>query len=981
MSLIHRLVALILLAVLPVAGTEAYTQFILLEEREQDVEARAMRLARHVEVEYVRLIESMRHTLTTLAATDSITQAAPGHCQRQLDDLALRYPPHLKIKIADADGTILCSTDPAFVGRSIGDRAYFRDALRDRAFSVGAFGDQVDSAHPAVPFALPAFDAHGGATRVVVAAVSAGWLQEFLDQQPLPPSADAMIADVNGTVLAARSQGAVSVDYPLPAPYMQFLDEPAAGVGHVTGPRGRERVLAYLPVGVAARGLFTAIALDSEASLAPVREAAIRAVLVSTVVVLLAVMAAVWGAHVFLRRPIAALVEATRRWRAGDFATRSRVGGTTELAELGRAFDEMAAHLTEQERMREAAAAAERRMATVLASTTDGIVNIDRAWRFTYLNPRAAALLPGGERLLGREVFGALPELRGSVFERQCRTALETQEQAEFEAFFPPLQAWYSTRAFPSGDGLTLYFQDVTPRRRDEQALALAARQRSEVLAQLNALLENAPVGLIYMDREGRYVRVNAAMARTNGLSEDDHIGRHVRDVMPGLDAALIQEQIDRVFQERRAVADVEFSAVDPAEPGMRLHWLTNWFPVIVDNEVLFAGVVTQDITILRRIESDLRAAKDEAVAANRAKSRFLAAASHDLRQPLQSLFLFRAALERHVTDTAGRHKLDMLAVGLETLKGLLDGLLDVSRLESGAVEPTVSVFPIARLLEEIADSYRPVAEEKGLRFLTSIACDQAVRSDPTLLGRMIRNLVENAIRYTPSGFVSLECHGTDDGCMRIDVIDSGIGIPPEEAPLIFDEFHQVGNPERDRTRGLGLGLSIVRRLSDLLGHPVAVSSRPGHGSRFSVLVRRTEAEPLKAPLRPAAAPGAGRFAVLIDDDPLVLIGLEATLQEFGFDVLASDSTEDALTRLREDGRKPDVVVADYRLRGDEVGTNAVRRIRALFPQPVPGLILTGETGGDTREDAARNGLGILHKPVDPDQLGVALEQQMMAAE
>lgn len=981
MSLIHRIVLLILLAVVPIAGTEVYTQFVLLGERERDVEQRAMRLARHIEVEYTRLGQSVRHTLTTLAATDSISQASAGHCQSQLSELARRYPPYLRIKVADADGTVMCSTDPASIGQSVAKRSYFQDALRDRLFTVGHFGDQLDTTRPAVPFAMPVYSPRSASSRVVIAAVAADWLQDFLDQQPLPTGADAMIADASGTVLAARSHGTISIDYPLPAPYMKFLDEPSSGIGHILGPGGRERVLAYLPLGVAPRGLFAGVALDSQASLAPVRQAGIRAVLLSAAVVLVAVLAAVWGAHVLLRRPMSSLVEATRRWRAGDFATRGKVGSTRELAELGNAFDEMAAHLAEQERTREIAADAERRMAVVLSSTTDGIVNIDRTWRFTYLNPQATTLLPGGQRLLGQEVFATWPELSGSVFERQCRLALETRRPVEFEAFFPPLQAWFSTRAFPSSAGLSLYFQDVTSRRRDEQALALAARQRSELLAQLNALLENAPVGLMYLDRQGRYVRVNAAMARATGLSEDDHIGRHVNDVMPGLDSGLLQANIDRVFSERRAFADVEISHRAPLAPDGQQHWLTSWFPVIAEDEVLFVGVVTQDITVLRRIESDLRAAKDEAEAANRAKSRFLAAASHDLRQPLQSLFLFRAALARHISDDSGRHKLNMLAVGLDTLKGLLDGLLDVSRLESGTIEPTLSVFPVARLLEEIADSYRPVAQEKGLRFALNNSCGEAVRSDATLLGRMVRNLVENAIRYTPSGFVSLECHPTDNGRVRIDVTDTGIGIADDQAALIFEEFHQINNPERDRSRGLGLGLAIVRRLSDLLDHPVTLASTPGQGSRFSVLVHRAEETPPLSKTSQIATPGAGRFAVLIDDDPLVLIGLEATLQEFGFDVLTAGSTEEALKRLREDGRKPDVVVADYRLRGDEVGTEAVRRIRALYRRPVPGLILTGETGSDTREDAARNGLGILHKPVDPDQLGAALEEQMEAVE
>ena len=980
MSLLHRIIVLILLAVLPVAGVEVYTQFVLMQQREQDVEARAMRLVRHIEVEYARLSGGLRHTLMTLAATDIARNEDTPRCQILLEELKPGFPDYLSFHVTDERGTILCSTDHNAIGQSAAAQPYFMEAVLRGAFTEGEFSTLIPDGPLQLPFSVPVLNSDGIATGVVMAAVTTAWLQDFLTKQPLPEAAEAMLANDDGTVLAARSEEAIIVGYPLPTPYLEFLDTTENGIARVIGPRGRDQVLAYLPLKVAPKGLFAAVALDTDTALTPLREAGLRALLLAGVVVLLTVLGAIWGANVFLRRPISDLINATRRWRAGDFTTRSRMGGATELGELGRAFDEMAAHLAEKERTREAAAKAEQRMATVLASTTDGVVNIDRDWRFTYINPNAADVLPGGERLLGQNVFEALPELHGSEFERECRTALATRKPVEFEAFFPPLQAWFAVRAFPSKDGLSLYFQDVTSRRRDEQALALAARQRSELMAQLNALLENAPVGLIYMDRQGRYVRVNAAMARMNGLSEHDHIGRHISDVVPGIDAVAIQGNLYRVFTEHRAISDLEMSGEVATEPGVLRHWLTSWFPVMVEDEVLFAGVVTQDITASRRIEAALRIAKDEAEAANRAKSSFLAAASHDLRQPLQSLFLFRAALDRHVTDAEGRHKFDMLGVGLNTLKGLLDGLLDVSRLESGSVEPCISAFPITPLLEDICDSYRPVAEDKGLRFDATTDCDLAVKSDPILLGRMIRNLVENGIRYTPRGFVRLECHPTDDGHVRIGVVDSGIGIPADQTKLIFDEFHQVGNPERDRTRGLGLGLPIVRRLSELLGHPVAVSTEPDKGSSFSILVPQAS-HPLRAEvIRPATKPGRGRFAVLIEDDALVLIGLQATLEDFGFDVLAAGSSDEALRRLNAEGRRPDVVLTDYRLRGEEVGTHAVRRIRALFKYPVPGLVLTGETGQDTRDDAASNGLGILHKPIDPDRLSDALERLMAPA-
>jgi CheY-like chemotaxis protein len=255
------------------------------------------------------------------------------------------------------------------------------------------------------------------------------------------------------------------------------------------------------------------------------------------------------------------------------------------------------------------------------------------------------------------------------------------------------------------------------------------------------------------------------------------------------------------------------------------------------------------------------------------------------------------------------------------------------------------------------------------------------VHSDQTLLGRLLRNLVENALRYTRQGYIRITCHRVEDR-LRIEVEDTGIGIPPDHLDQIFEEFHQVGNLARDRSQGLGLGLAIVRRIAELLGHRIAVRSQPGEGSTFSIELPLGTEEPahLRAPEAACLGQdGRGRLAVVVDDDALVLESLQAILKEWGYEVVSATDTDQAVARIRERSRPPDIVIADYRLHGGRTGTETILAVRALFDQPIPGVILTGETDLQFLHTAAGHDLGIAHKPVTPRQLSRVLDRHLNA--
>jgi two-component system, sensor histidine kinase len=535
-------------------------------------------------------------------------------------------------------------------------------------------------------------------------------------------------------------------------------------------------------------------------------------------------------------------------------------------------------------------------------------------------------------------------------------------------------------RAVTNGDGTVVGLlgtaQDITDLKLVEQAL----REQAE---NLQAIMEAVPA-IVFLAHDPECRRISgsntayealrvprSANLSLTGIESDKPKGFRV--LIDGCEPSPDQLPVQRAARGEEIRHWEEQVIFDD---GSAL-WLYGHATPLRHDQGHVRGAVAafMDVTALRQAESALRSAKEQAERANVAKSKFLAAASHDLRQPLQSLLLFAALLNEHVGSAKGRDILAHLAQSLTAMKDLLDSLLDISQLDAGVVQPTLEDFSLRSFLEEIAAGFAPVAAAKGLT-LEVTPCTAIVRSDRTLLGRMVRNLVENAIRYTETGRICLLGHRID-GNLRLEVHDTGIGIPPDHLDRVWEEFHQVGNPERNRAQGLGLGLAIVQRLSQLLGHRAAVRSHPGHGSVFSLEVPVSIPETVsRTPFSVPTADGGGQCAMLVDDDPLVLQGLQTTLEAWGYDVLAAASADQALEQLRAAGRRPDVVIADYQLGGGRFGIEAVLRIRALFDGAIPGVILTGETGSAITHAAALDGLVVLHKPVTPQTLNAVLTQQ-----
>jgi signal transduction histidine kinase/ActR/RegA family two-component response regulator len=387
-------------------------------------------------------------------------------------------------------------------------------------------------------------------------------------------------------------------------------------------------------------------------------------------------------------------------------------------------------------------------------------------------------------------------------------------------------------------------------------------------------------------------------------------------------------------------------------------------------------------------LNNQLRAALDEAEAANRAKTRFLASASHDLRQPMHTLSLFGAALTMRPLDEATRQIAIHMNTALQALSAQIDALLDVSKLDAGVVPVNKTTFSLSGFLARLQDEYLPLAGAKGLALTTQCPREAMCETDELLLARIIRNLLENAIKYTPTGQIAIRAHAGEGAAADanadhwvISVEDTGIGIPEAEHQRVFEEFYQLHNPERDRTRGLGLGLSIVRRLAQLLELTIDMSSTPGRGTRFSVMVPKGASAALSGDRATSGLHSteslAGTRVLVLDDEEAVRKGMETLLQAFGCEVRSAGCIAEAVTQCRS--MPPDILLVDLRLRGDENGITAIQQLRSVHPA-LPAILVSGDTAPDRIKDAHDAGIPMLHKPVSVETLHQAITREVVSA-
>lgn len=544
-----------------------------------------------------------------------------------------------------------------------------------------------------------------------------------------------------------------------------------------------------------------------------------------------------------------------------------------------------------------------------------------------------------------------------------------------FDGVVPPSRevetdngAWYTRRIVPYRadddrlEGVVITFADISERRMAERAID-AARSNSD------SIINTISQPLVVLGDELRVISANPAFYNTFLVEPEETVGRELHAVDDGrFDNAGMREFLGRLRHGGRFIEDYRLDIALP-RLGVRL-LLVNALEIreepLAPRKVL---VTLDDITERQRVAEALEAARGVAEQTNLGKSRFLAAASHDLRQPLQTLSLIRGILAKRIKDESGSRLVGKLEETLGAMSGMLNTLLDINQLEAGVVRPEISDFAIGDLLHRLKTefAYHAAAKQLGWRV---VASGLNVRSDPRLLEQMLRNLLANAVKYTERGKVLLGCRRRGDK-LRIEVWDTGIGIAPEQLRAIFQEFHQIDNPARERSRGIGLGLSIVQRIGDLLGNAIDVRSWSGRGSVFAIEVplgeQRRRLPEGADPALPMTA--SGGTILIVDDDPAVREMLEMLFDEEGYRTTAVAGSDEALAFAARRTLLPDVIVADYNLPGKLTGAEMITALRASLHRDIPAMILTGDISTDTLRRIADAGCVHLSKPAEPEVL------------
>lgn len=375
----------------------------------------------------------------------------------------------------------------------------------------------------------------------------------------------------------------------------------------------------------------------------------------------------------------------------------------------------------------------------------------------------------------------------------------------------------------------------------------------------------------------------------------------------------------------------------------------------------------SQQDALNKKLEQALQSAES----ANAAKTRFLAAASHDLRQPIHTLSLLSTSLSLRPLDQRSREISEHMDMALEALATQLDALLDISKLDACIIDVNKTNMDLAALCHRIVNDYAATARSKGLHIKCRTTERAVVITDPLLLERIIRNLVSNAIKYTNEGEIQVTVSGGVALHYEITISDTGIGIAPEEQSLVFEEFYQSHNRERDRSKGLGLGLSIVKRLTKLLGVDLKMSSTLNQGTTMTLTLKADDSTVHTLKMDSSREiDWQGLRVLVVDDEPMIRFGMEALLSELGAEILLADGSSEAIRLAKQNC--PDLVLADFRLKGDDSGLNVIQAIKALCPSAFS-LLVSGDTGPDRLQEAKNMGVPLLHKPVSLHDLNTAL--------
>ncbi len=563
----------------------------------------------------------------------------------------------------------------------------------------------------------------------------------------------------------------------------------------------------------------------------------------------------------------------------------------------------------------------------------------------------------------------------------------------------------------PNGGYVNTYM-DITEHKRIEEALRESEQN-------IRVYTDNVPVLIAYLDPQLQYLFVNKAYADTFGLDRHSIAGVPCYKVLSAEEYEYRRHYIDQALAGERQRFETRLPTRDGSdrfaevtyiphkgEHGDLLGYFTLYQDITerrhaeialqetnenLENRVrertLALSVANKDLrkenTIRALMEDELRQAKSEAEAANLGKTRFLAAASHDLLQPLNAARLFTSALAQQSYEPEVNQLVENLDGSLRAAEELITTLLDISKLDAGALEANPRHFALTTLMSNLSAEFAALASERQLNF-RHVNCNQVIYSDPTLLRRILQNFLSNAMRYTQTGKVLLGARRAGRS-LRLEVWDTGVGIPDDKINEVFEEFKRIDNPRHSQVKGLGLGLAITERIARMLGHEITVRSWQGKGSVFSVTVPLGQAD-LAVRNKPEQrgwirSKGLNGIHILvIDNEPKILEGMQALLKGWSCEVLTALSADEAEMQIRERSFTPDIILADYHLSDIHTGLMALEQLQPLWRHPVPSIVITADRTEAVKTEIEMAAVQLLTKPVRPAALRAMINRVIAQA-
>lgn len=919
------------------------------------------------------VIEETRAVLAALVLAADTRDPSSTACDRYAAAILSSEPHLINVGVTDASGLIVCSGLPSEPVSAV-DRSWYRRALDTRGAAVGDYQVGRITGQPSVNVALPMPSESGDWTGAAFAAVSTDAMSDLLLAADLPADAAATVVDRNGTVVAREPEPEGWVGQPLPdAPVVEALLS-GAETGEVVGIDGVPRVYAFAPVGDPdVTGLRLSLGF-SAASIYGEADRTIRTGLAGLAVALLvAAVLAVLGGRALVLRPVNSLLAATRRLATGDLSARVGAhGGTGEIGELARAFDTTAAALQERtEELERLIHARTTELESFFGLSRDLFTIVDVEGRFRRVNAAWEGALgyPVADLVGRRFIEFVHPEDRERTLAEFAREIELGHTTIRFQNRYlhrDGTTRWLEWTAQPEleAGGVFAVARDVTETRAAEEELRVAeGRVREYLDTAIDALvvLEAVRDGTgAVVDFRTTYANepAGALVGRSPRTMIGDLLSSQPADV-----SASRMRVFGEVLETGRGVT-YEARSPDPRTGEERL------LAVRVSRMADGVAVVFRDVTTERQAEAEIRAAKEEAEAANRSKSEFLSRMSHELRTPLNAIIGFAQLLDMDQLQPSQREAVGHILTGGRHLLDLINEVLDISRIETGQLSISTEPVALAEAVDDAQSLVAPMAADGGIQLrIGSLPPDSAVMADRQRLKQVLLNLLSNAVKYNrPGGSVTLAARLTEGGQIRIEVVDEGPGISPAMLPRVFAPFDRL-DAERGGVEGTGLGLALSRALVEHMGGRIGVDSTPGAGSTFWFELPAGEASAANLPPGPTSTAG-GRPAksgviLYIEDNPSNVRLIERALtRRPGVRLIPAMLGSLGVELARE--HHPDLVLLDLHLpdvRGEEV----MARLRAdPATRDIPIVVLSAEAQPLHREELFALGAhDYLTKPFD----------------